>query len=208
MHRIGLFVGALALFGLTSLAGAQERTKLVPPPPAGMAVATFAAGCFWCVEPPFDKLDGVVSTTSGYTGGKVEGATYKQVSNGGTGHTEAVQVVYDAAKVSYQKLLDTFWRNVDPVDDKGQFCDEGDMYRPAIFTHDPEQARLAEASKNALTGRFKEPIVVTVEPAQPFWAAEDYHQDYYITNPLKYQYYRYACGRDARLQELWGKEGS
>jgi peptide-methionine (S)-S-oxide reductase len=173
-----------------------------------MAVATFAAGCFWCVEPPFDKLDGVVSTTSGYTGGKVEGATYKQVSNGGTGHTEAVQVVYDPAKVSYQKLLDTFWRNVDPVDDKGQFCDEGDMYRPAIFTHDPEQARLAEASKNVLTGRFKEPIVVTVEPAQPFWAAEDYHQDYYITNPLKYQYYRYACGRDARLQELWGKEGS
>ncbi len=208
MNRIGLFAGALAFLGLGSLAGAEERTKLAPPPPPGMAVATFAAGCFWCVEPPFDKLPGVVSTTSGYTGGKAEGATYKEVSNGGTGHTEAVQVVYDPAKVSYQTLLDTFWRNVDPVDARGQFCDEGDMYRPAIFAHDAEQTKLAEASKSALDGRFPEPVVVTVEPAQPFWVAEAYHQDYYITNPLKYAYYRYACGRDARLEELWGKAGS
>jgi peptide-methionine (S)-S-oxide reductase len=110
--------------------------------------------------------------------------------------------------VSYQTLLDTFWRNVDPVDAKGQFCDEGDMYRPAIFAHDAEQTKLAEASKSALDGRFPEPVVVTVEPAQPFWVAEAYHQDYYITNPLKYAYYRYACGRDARLEELWGKAGS
>ncbi len=206
----------LAAFGLAALglgAGAsfaEERTKLADPPTGGQAVATFAAGCFWCVEPPYDKLPGVISTTSGYTGGTVAGATYREVGGGGTGRTEGVRVVYDPAKVSYETLLEVFWKNVDPLDADGQFCDKGDMYRPAIFVHNEEQKRLAEASKQKLaaSGRFKEPIVVKVEPAKDFWVAEDYHQDYYIKNPTKYAYYRWGCGRDARLQELWGKEGS
>ena len=209
MKRIPLVIAALAALGLSALA-ADERTQLAPEPPAGMAVATFAAGCFWCVEPPFDKLDGVVSTTSGYTGGHVAGATYKEVGRGGTGHTEAVRVVYDPNKVGYQKLVDVFWRNVDPLDGGGQFCDRGPEYRPAIFAHDDEQKRVAEASKAALaaSGRFAQPIVVPVEPAQPFYVAEEYHQDYYRKNPLQYAYYRWGCGRDARLEELWGKPSS
>jgi peptide-methionine (S)-S-oxide reductase len=141
----------------------------------------------------------------------VPGATYRQVGMGNTGHTEAVRVVYDPAKVGYDKLLDIYWRNVDLVDGTGQFCDRGDAYRPAIFVHDDEQRRLAEASKAALTasGRFKQPIAVTIEKASDFWIAEEYHQDYYLKNPVKYAYYRWGCGRDARLEELWGKkEGS
>ena len=211
MKRISLVVAALATaLGLAGAFAADERTQAAPEPPAGMAVATFAAGCFWCVEPPFDKLDGVVSTTSGYTGGHVAGATYKEVGRGGTGHTEAVRIVYDPSKVGYQKLVDVFWRNVDPLDAHGQFCDKGQEYRPAIFTHDDEQKRTAEASKAALaaSGRFKEPIVVAVEPAREFWIAEDYHQDYYMKNPIQYAYYRWGCGRDARLEELWGKPSS
>jgi peptide-methionine (S)-S-oxide reductase len=208
MLRRPLLLAALALgIGLAAPA-AEERTQRAPEPPAGMAVATFAAGCFWCVEPPFDKLDGVVSTTSGYTGGHVAGATYKEVGRGGTGHTEAVRVVYDPGKVEYNKLVDTFWRNVDPLDAHGQFCDKGEEYRPAIFTHDEEQRKAAEASKVALARRFKKPIVVAIEPAREFWAAEDYHQDYYQKNPLQYAYYRWGCGRDARLEELWGKPSS
>jgi peptide-methionine (S)-S-oxide reductase len=202
-----LFAGALALFGaLGSAASAQDRTKEAAPPPAGMAVATFAGGCFWCMEPPFDKLAGVASTTSGYTGGHVEGATYKEVSNGGTGHTEAVQIVYDPQKVSYQTLLETFWRNIDPFDANGQFCDKGEPYRPAIFAHDDEQARLAETSKAAIQSRLKQPIVVKVEKAAPFYVAESYHQNYYQENPVRYRYYRSSCGRDARLGEIWGSE--
>jgi peptide-methionine (S)-S-oxide reductase len=198
---------ALAL-GLGAPALADEPTKLAEPPPAGLAVATFAAGCFWCVEPPYDKTEGVVSTTSGYTGGKLAGATYRQVGAGNTGHTEGVRVVYDPKKVSYDKLLEIFWKNVDPLDAGGQFCDRGSPYRPAIFVHDEEQKRIAEASKAALaaSGRFKQPIVVPVEPAREFWVAEDYHQDYYQRNPTKYAYYRWGCGRDARLEQLWGKE--
>jgi peptide-methionine (S)-S-oxide reductase len=210
MKRIAAACAALTLaFGIGA-ALAEEPTKAAAPPPAGLAVATFAAGCFWCVEPPFDKLDGVVSTTSGYTGGKTVGATYRQVSRGGTGHTEGVRVVYDPAKVNYQRLLDVFWRNVDPLDGTGQFCDKGDMYRPGIFVHDEEQKKLAEASKAALaaSGRFKQPIVVKVEPAKEFYEAEDYHQDYHMKNPAKYAYYRWGCGRDARLEELWGKPTS
>jgi peptide-methionine (S)-S-oxide reductase len=203
----------LAAFGLAALAFgagvslADEPTKLAEPPPAGLAVATFAAGCFWCVEPPFDKLTGVVSTTSGYTGGTKAGATYKDVGKGGTGHTEAVRIVYDPAKVKYETLLEVFWKNVDPLDGEGQFCDRGDMYRPGIFAHTEEQKSLAEESKARLaaSGRFKEPIAVGVETAKEFWIAENYHQDYYQTNPLKYGYYRWGCGRDARLEELWGK---
>jgi peptide-methionine (S)-S-oxide reductase len=211
MTRLALLLAALAgALGL-SLAAADEPTKRAEPPGPGLAVATFAAGCFWCVEPPYDKTEGVVSTTSGYTGGKVAGATYRQVGMGGTGHTEAVRVVYDPAKVGYDKLLEIYWKNVDPLDAKGQFCDKGEPYRPAIFVHDEEQRRLAEASKAALaaSGRFKQPIAVAIEPAADFWIAEDYHQDYYLKNPAKYAYYRWGCGRDARLEELWGKkEGS
>ena len=210
MTRLAVLLAALAgALGL-SLAAADEPTKRAEPPGPGLAIATFAAGCFWCVEPPYDKTEGVVSTTSGYTGGKVAGATYRQVGMGGTGHTEAVRVVYDPAKVGYDKLLEVYWKNVDPLDAKGQFCDKGEPYRPVIFVHDEEQRRLAEASKAALaaSGRFKQPIVVAIEPASDFWIAEDYHQDYYLKNPAKYAYYRWGCGRDARLEELWGKEGS
>ena len=142
MKRIVLFAGALALgLGTQVASAADERTKLAEPPAAGLAAATFAAGCFWCVEPPFDKLDGVISTTSGYTGGHVAGATYKEVGRGGTGHTEAVRIVFDPKKVGYQKLVDTFWRNVDPLDAHGQFCDKGEEYRPAIFTPHTDEKR-------------------------------------------------------------------
>jgi peptide-methionine (S)-S-oxide reductase len=200
-------VAGLSIAGLTSTASqAQERTLAAEPPPAGLAVATFAAGCFWCVEPPYDKLDGVVSTTSGYTDGHVEGVTYAEVVSGGTGHTEAVQVVYDPSVVSYETLLDTFWRNVDPLDADGQFCDRGDAYRPGIYTHDEDQAQLAISSKEALTGRFEQPIVVEIKEATAFWVAEEYHQNYYQKNPLRYSFYRSRCGRDARLQELWGSD--
>jgi peptide-methionine (S)-S-oxide reductase len=211
MRRFSLAAAALAAaLGLGSARAAEERTQVAPEPAAGLAVATFAAGCFWCVEPPFDKLDGVVSTTSGYTAGKTAGPTYKEVSRGGTGHTEAVRVVYDPQKVGYDKLVDTFWRNVDLVDGGGQFCDRGPEYRPAIFVHNDEQKTIAEGSKAALaaSGRFKQPIVVPVEPAREFWVAEDYHQDYYMKNPIQYAYYRWGCGRDARLEALWGKPTS
>ena len=211
MRQVPLIVAALAgLLGLGSAYAAEERTELAPPPARGLSVATFAAGCFWCVEPPYDKLDGVVSTTSGYTAGKTVGPTYKQVSRGGTGHTEAVRVVYDPKKVEYKKLVDVFWRNVDLLDAGGQFCDRGPEYRPAIFVHNDEQKRIAEEFKAALaaSGRFPKPIFVPVEPAQPFYVAEDYHQDYFQKNPINYRYYRAGCGRDSRLQELWGKPSS
>jgi peptide-methionine (S)-S-oxide reductase len=206
MKPLSLLV-ALGLLFVAQVAGADERTQAAPPPPAGMAVATFAGGCFWCMEPPFDKVAGVVSTTSGYTGGTKAGATYREVSAGTTGHAEAVRVVYDPAKVSYGNLVAVFWRNVDPVDAGGQFCDRGDEYRTAIFVHDPEQRRVAEESKRQLS--LGKPIVTQIVDAGPFYVAEEYHQDYYVKNPTKYQFYRWNCGRDARLQELWGKkEGS
>ena len=201
---------ALGLLVSAQTARADEPTQAAPPPPAGMAVATFAGGCFWCMEPPFDKLPGVISTTSGYTGGTKVGATYREVSAGNTGHTEAVRIVYDPAKVSYGNLVAVFWRNVDPVDAGGQFCDRGDEYRTGIFVHDAEQRRVAEESKRQLadSNRLGKPIVTQIVDAGPFYVAEDYHQDYYVKNPTKYQFYRWNCGRDARLQELWGKEGS
>jgi peptide-methionine (S)-S-oxide reductase len=203
----GLWAGALALVLSAAPVLSAERTQEAAPPAAGLAVATFAGGCFWCMEPPFDKTEGVVSTTSGYTGGHKAGATYEQVTAGGTGHYEAVRVVYDPQKVSYDKLLDVFWRNVDPVDAGGQFCDRGASYRTAVFAHDPEQKRLAEASKQALgaSRRLSKPVVTPVLDAGPFWAAEEYHQDYYLKNPSKYNFYRWNCGRDARLETLWGK---
>ncbi len=202
----GLSLALAASSGAGTEAGAQGATRQAEPPAAGLAVATFAGGCFWCLEPPFDRLEGVVSTTSGYTGGTVAGPSYKQVSGGGTGHVEAVRVVYDPAKVDYRTLLDVFWRNVDPLDAAGQFCDRGHEYRPAVFAHDEEQRRLADASKAALTasGHLAGPIAVEVEPARDFYVAEDYHQDYYLKNPVRYRYYRWNCGRDARLEQVWG----
>ena len=171
----------------------------------GLAVATFAGGCFWCMEPPFDELPGVVSTTSGYTGGSKVNPTYEQVSSGTTGHAEAMQVRYDPTRISYEKLLDVFWRNIDPLTANRQFCDRGRQYRSAIFYHDEEQLRLAQSSKEALDGRFDEPIVTEIEPAGEFYPAEEYHQDYYKKNPLRYKLYRWNCGRDARLTQVWGR---
>ncbi len=194
------------------LAGAALAQQPTPPPRAPLqtqyATATFAGGCFWCMEPPFDKIDGVISTTSGYTGGSVVNPTYEQVSAGGTGHAEAVQIVYDPARVSYTKLLEVFWRNIDPTVKDRQFCDRGNQYRSGIFVHDAEQHRLAEASKAQLekTKPFKEPIVTEITLARTFYPAETYHQDYYQKNPIRYAYYRNGCGRDARLKELWGAQ--
>jgi peptide-methionine (S)-S-oxide reductase len=178
-------------------------------PPAATAKATFAGGCFWCMEPPFDKLDGVISTTSGYTGGTKVNPTYQEVSAGTTGHTEAVQVEYDPKRVSFEKLLDVFWRNIDPTQKNGQFCDHGSQYRSGIYYHDPEQRRLAEGSKAALAKSkpFKADIVTEIAAATTFYPAEEYHQDYYIKNPLRYKLYRTGCGRDARLKEVWGTDG-
>ena len=170
------------------------------------AVATFAGGCFWCVEADFDKVEGVISTTSGYTGGHAANPTYEQVSHGGTGHAEAVEVVYDPAKVSYNKLLDVFWHNIDPLAKDRQFCDHGDQYRSAIFYRGEEQHALAEASKGAVEKRFKQSVATQIVPAGPFYKAEEYHQDYYLKNPIRYKFYRFNCGRDARLEELWGKK--
>ncbi len=196
---------ALAAIALGATAAAEDKAAL---PAAGQtAVATFAGGCFWCMEPPFDKLDGVLSTISGYTGGSKVDPTYHEVSDGGTGHAEAVEVTYDPSKVTYQELLDVFWHNVDPLDAGGQFCDRGSQYRTAIFVHGDEQKRQALASEQALVDgkRFEQPIATEIVPAGPFYAAEDYHQDYYQTNPVRYKFYRWNCGRDQRLAELWGE---
>ncbi len=178
----------------------------VPSSPAATAKATFAGGCFWCVEADFDKVPGVVSTTSGYIGGRTANPTYEQVSAKVTGHAEAVEIVFDPAKVSYEQLLEHYWRTIDPTTVDRQFCDAGNPYRTAIFTHGPQQAAAAAASKAALekSKPFKEPIVTTIEPAGVFYAAEGYHQDYYKKNPVRYAYYRSSCGRDARLKQLWG----
>ena len=174
------------------------------------AEATFAGGCFWCMEAPFDKLEGVISTTSGYTGGHTENPTYKQTSSGKTGHAEAVQIIYDPGKVSYEKLLNVFWHNIDPTTPDQQFCDRGNQYRSEIFYHNEAQKRLANASKAALNKSkpFKAPIVTQITQVSTFYAAEDYHQDYYKKNPIRYRYYRHGCGRDKRLEQLWGKEKS
>jgi peptide-methionine (S)-S-oxide reductase len=173
-----------------------------------LAKATFAGGCFWCMEPPFDRLDGVVSTTSGYTGGDKADPTYEEVSAGGTGHAEAIEIVFDPRKVSYEKLLDVFWHNVDPLAKDYQFCDHGHQYRTAIFTHGDEQKRLAESSKKKLqdANRWGQPIATEIVPAGVFYPAEAYHQKYYEKNPIRYKFYRGGCGRDARLKELWGAE--
>lgn len=189
---------------LSALGFAAAQAPAAKP---GQATATFAGGCFWCVESDFDKVPGVISTTSGYTGGKTTNPTYQQVSAGSTGHTEAVQIVYDPAKVSFEKLLDVFWRNHDPLTKDRQFCDRGLQYRAGIFYHDDAQKQAAEASKKKSAAQLKAPIQTEITPASKFYAAEEYHQDYYKKNPIRYNYYRTSCGRDRRLEQLWGKKG-
>ncbi len=208
MTRLKRWTTLLALAcGLAALNSHAQTAK--PAAPAATQKATFAGGCFWCMEPPYDKLPGVISTISGYMGGKTKNPTYEQISTGTTGHAEVVQVEYDPTKVSYEKLLDVFWRNVDPTQRDGQFCDHGSQYRTAIFYHTDEQKRLAEASKAALQKNkpFRGDIVTEIAAAPQFYRAEEYHQDFYKKNPTRYKIYRTGCGRDARLQALWGKSG-
>jgi len=199
------------VFILAATSFALAANPTAPPKPAATAAkqlqkATFAGGCFWCMEHPFDELSGVVSVTSGYTGGHKKNPTYEEVSAGGTGHTEAVQILYDPSKIGYDKLLNRFWHNIDPTVKDRQFCDVGNQYRSGIFYHDEEQRRLAMESRKALEANkpFKEPIVTEIVAASAFYPAEEYHQHYYKKNPIRYKYYRTSCGRDRRLKELWG----
>lgn len=173
--------------------------------PGQTATATFAAGCFWCVEQAFDEVDGVLTTTSGYAGGRTANPTYEQVSSGGTGHTEALQVTYDPSRVSYETLLQAFWHNVDALDAGGQFCDRGSQYRSVIFYHSEEQKQQADASKKAVAAQLGKPVATELVASGPFYKAEGYHQDYYKKNPVRYKLYKWNCGRAQRLDELWGK---
>lgn len=186
-----MFVVSLILFLPSSVIAAVK-----------VELATFGGGCFWCMEGPFDQLDGVLKTVSGFSGGKLDNPTYKQVSYGGTGHTEVVQVTYDANKISYADLLKVYWHNIDPLDNGGQFCDRGHTYRPVVFSHDEAQKLAAQQSKDALTLSGKN--ITPIEDYQNFFAAEEHHQNYYQKNPLRYKYYRSRCGRDDRLNMLWG----
>ena len=197
-----LCAALLLLLGASFLSSSSQAAESDNP-----AKATFAGGCFWCMEEVFDSVPGVLSVTSGYTGGQLPNPSYAQVSAGQTGHTEAIEVLYDPAKVSYSKLLEVFWHNIDPTQKDGQFCDHGNQYRTAVFYHDETQKQLAEASKAQLqnTKPFQGEIVTEIVPAGEFYPAEDYHQDYYLKNPLRYKFYRTTCGRDQRLQTLWGK---
>ena len=209
-HRwsVGALVAAVVGIAAALAAGSPhaQGSTATGPAPAGLAKAVFAGGCFWCVESDFDKVPGVVSTTSGYTGGKLANPSYEQVSAKGTGHAEAVEIVYDPQRVSYEQLLEYFWRTIDPTTKDRQFCDAGSPYRTAIYPQDATQLAAAKASQAKLekTKPFKEPVVTEIALGGPFYAAEDYHQDYYKKNPLRYKYYRTSCGRDARVTQLWG----
>ncbi len=190
-----IFILLLTWFSFSSLAIADNQN---------IQKATFAGGCFWCMEEPFDQLKGVISTTSGYTGGSVSNPTYKQVSAGNTGHAEAVEVKYDATKITYENLLNVFWRNIDPTVQNKQFCDTGNQYRSEIFYHNDQQKKIAQASKAKIQKQLNKNIFTQITPAKKFYPAEDYHQNYYKKQALLYKYYRYRCGRDQRLQEIWG----
>jgi peptide-methionine (S)-S-oxide reductase len=203
-------LGALLLALLLAAgADAAEPAPQAAAEPPGLATATFAGGCFWCMEQPFDELPGVVSTTAGYTGGSVQAPSYEQVSSGTTGHAEAVQIRFDPTRIRYEELLEVFWHNIDPTARDRQFCDQGRQYRSAIFTHDDAQRDAALRSKAELerSKRLPGPVVTEIVAAGPFYPAEEYHQDYYAKNPLRYRFYRTGCGRDARLRELWGGDG-
>jgi len=193
-------VRLFAVLALTIAAsfGASAQTQ------PGQAVAVFAGGCFWCTEADFDKVPGVIATTSGYIGGTVANPTYEQVSAGRTGHAEAVEVVYDPGKVSYERLLAYYWRTVDPTVKDRQFCDTGNQYRTAIFVRNDEERRLAETSKKKVEEELKKPIYTEIAAAGPFYKAEEYHQDFYKKNATKYKFYRWNCGRDQRLEQVWG----
>jgi peptide-methionine (S)-S-oxide reductase len=199
----GLLLASLAIWGGTARTQSAPREATAP---AASRTAVFAGGCFWCMEGPFEALVGVSKVVSGYSGGRTVNPTYKEVSNEDTGHAEVVQVTYDPRKISYQTLLDIYWRNVDPFDGGGQFCDRGSSYRTEIFVSGEEERRLAEASKAALVKRFGRAVTTPVTAAAPFYEAEEYHQDYHLRNPVRYRYYRGGCGRDARLEKIWGKE--
>jgi peptide-methionine (S)-S-oxide reductase len=211
MRRVrGLVLGALAaLMGWPVYVSAvgQEPAQAPQEAPQQAALATFAGGCFWCMEPPFDKLDGVLSTTSGYAGGPERNPTYQDVASGRTGHAEVVQVAFDPERISYEELLRVFWRNIDPFAVDRQFCDVGPQYRSAIFYHDESQRAAAEASMAEVTAALGRPVATGLGPVgETFHPAEEYHQDYYLKNPVRYRYYRYNCGRDRRLQQVWGAE--
>ncbi|HEX2764450.1 MAG TPA: peptide-methionine (S)-S-oxide reductase MsrA [Allosphingosinicella sp.] len=203
MKRLSIALTCLfvAIAAMLLMRGGSPLSAASPP---RLASAVFAGGCFWCTESDFDHVPGVVSTTSGYSGGRVANPTYEQVSAGGTGHYESVKVVYDPAKVSYRSLVARFFKTVDAVDGGGQFCDRGSQYRSAIFVANPEQRRIAEEVKARAAALLKKPVATQILPAAPFYAAEAYHQDYYRKNPVRYRYYRWRCGRDARLKALWG----
>jgi peptide-methionine (S)-S-oxide reductase len=203
VRAFGYMCVALILLLSVSLLSASAQTA----ERSTSAKAIFAGGCFWCMEEAFEEVPGVLSVTSGYIGGRVPNPTYDQVSAGKTGHTEAIEVLYDPARVNYSTLLEVFWHNIDPLTPNAQFCDHGSQYRAGIFYHSAEQQKLADASKQALidSQRFKEPIVTEITMATMFYPAEEYHQDYYKKNPLRYKFYKYNCGRAQRLKELWGK---
>ncbi len=209
MKKLALpaFLTILALVWALGIPGDEGAPAKHQETDGPRATATFAGGCFWCMEQPFDVLDGVYETVSGYTDGEKVNPTYKEVSSGRTGHTEAVQVTYNPDKISYGELLEVFWNNIDPTAENRQFCDRGTQYRSGIYTHDEEQARLANASRQALidSGRFAR-VVTPVKPATPFYDAEEYHQDFYVKSPVRYKSYRLGCGRDRTLKDLWGKE--
>lgn len=202
----------VAVSGAALLAAEPAPTKTQPATETkasdGLETATFSSGCFWCTESDFDKVKGVKETISGFMGGTTKNPTYEEVSRGNTGHAETLQLKFDPKVVSYKQLLDYYWHHVDLLDGDGQFCDRGNQYRPVIFVHTPEQRKLAEESKVAIdkSGRFDKPVAVQIVDASAFSPAEAYHQNYHETHPLKYRYYRYACGRDARIKQLWGDE--
>jgi peptide-methionine (S)-S-oxide reductase len=191
--------GMAKLLFIVAIAAVAAPT---PPPPQGLLKATFAGGCFWCMVHPFDQLKGVVKVTSGYTGGSSTNPSYEAVSAGGSGHRESVEVIYDPRQIGYAQLLDVFWHNIDPTNNDGQFCDHGGQYRSAVFYHDAEQKQLADASKAALQKKIA--VYTDILAAGPFYAAEEYHQDYYKKNPIRYRFYRLNCGRDRRLEQIWG----
>lgn len=199
VQTIARLLSTALLLSVLPFASAQPAEEL--------ARATFAGGCFWCMEPPYDKLDGVVETVSGFSGGHVVNPSYNAVVSGGTGHIEVVQVVYDPSVVSYERLLEVFWRNIDPFQSDGQFCDRGPMYRSAIFVKNEEERQAAEASRDAVAalGLSDRPVDTRILDFEAFYPAEDYHQNYYIENQVRYTYYRWRCGRDQRLEELWGE---
>jgi peptide-methionine (S)-S-oxide reductase len=205
---VAAVTAAIAAVAFTRATADAAGTPVAPSVAAAQRLdtATFAGGCFWCMEPPFDELPGVVATISGYTGGRLANPTYEQVSAGSTGHAEVVLVVFDPSKISYPRLLGVFWKNVDPLTPNAQFCDHGDQYRSAIFYHDEAQRRAADSSLRALGPRFREPIVTQLVPAARFYAAEAYHQDYYKKNPVRFKFYKTSCGRERRLDEVWGKD--